>query len=214
MKRIKLALLALILLSLLAAAADTNNFIFTQSVKQYFGKKGPSSIFGSDLSTDIVFPLALAMSAKYDFHIANGWKISTGAGLEVGRSYFLLAELGAKKYLDDEVYIGAAYIAPLVVGNNIIASGSTSEIRQTGPLSWGTWSYREKYEMFNYKPTFSLFAGKEFGDWVIELGYRKVTYELRHTTQDGDYGQIGYQKSIYTNDYSADEFSFSLGLIF
>jgi hypothetical protein len=188
--KIKTVFLSLIMCVFLFASPETNNLIFSQSYKLYSGQTsiGNESAYASR---------TVALNSEYDYHIANGWKILAGAGVDLGKTYAVLAEVGVKKYLNDNTYLGGAYVIPLGVGEEVLQSS-------------GSWSHREKYTIIGYEPTLALFAGAEFGDdWTAEVRFQRTTYAVRYTVSEGS-----FRHTNNTEMDSANELSFSLGLIF
>jgi opacity protein-like surface antigen len=191
MPKLKIISLVLTISAFLSAAPQTNNLIITQSYKRYSGQSSAGSEDSAFASH------TFALNGEYDFHITDGWKILTGVGIDIGKTYAFLAEVGVKKYLNDNVYLGGACVIPLGVGEENIHSS-------------GSWTSREKHTIIGYKPTLSLFAGAELGDdWVAEVQFRRTTYEVRREILES-----GSKKLSDIEMDSANELSFALGLIF
>ncbi|GBR73890.1 hypothetical protein NO1_1160 [Candidatus Termititenax aidoneus] len=176
----------------LFAAPETNNLVFSQAFKTYSGA----------LAAESFSPFAVELRSEYDYHITAGWKALAGCSLELGRTVGLLADVGAKKYLNDVFYVGTVYTFPLSFAQETLSSTSSGYDK-------------DKYILTGYKPNLAFFAGMEIADdWVFEVKYRTVTHEVKHESEFRFWFASSSTKLSSLEEEKAAELSFSLGLIF
>lgn len=207
------ALFLLLYFSLLSAAPDKSNFIISQTFNTYRNMYLDENVV-SELDTTI-----------YDVQKRNLFSEETRPGFRIeynhpiwnnlkalgalsfadasGSHVFLEYSLGLKNYFTDYFYMGFTY-------SNVTDSrekmGTLPQINSNSiDDNWDYIFYESKLREFP-ELGMAFFAGLElFEDWNFELRYRQVAYVVEYFREE---------KLIAEEKATADEFTFSVGIIY